>query len=80
VTPPSTSSLPLFEQSCKEVLARLEGDASYSADGMRIEARDLLAVIESWKTDLPAAEARSATVSKVMDLYSRTLDYLANKS
>lgn len=76
MTRASSQSLPLFEQSCNEVLQRVQNDSSPDAVGFRVEAESLLAVLEGWKSELPRAEDRGATIAKVFDLYRRAMEYL----
>ena len=75
-----SSTLPLFEQSCHEVLARLEGDYSAAADSFRARAREHLRVLEGWQHNPPVPEARSATISDVLGLYSDVLKYITATS
>jgi hypothetical protein len=73
---PSSESLPLFEKTCGEVLSRLQGDASPQADAFAMEAQQLLNTLQLWKKDVPPPTERSETITKVMDLYRRAMEYL----
>jgi hypothetical protein len=75
----SSASLPLFEKSCAEVLSRLQGDPSPQASAFAIEAQELLNILQTWKKNVPAAADRAETVTKVMELYRRAMDYVTTK-
>lgn len=76
----SSSSLPLFENSCLEMLKRLEGDPSAAAEVLRREAQGHLDTLLSWKASAPSGEQRSHTATAVMDLYRKVLEHTTSKS
>ena len=67
---------PLFENSAKEVLAKLEGDTSADADEMRAEARELISFFREWMVERPSDPVRHDVVNRLFSLYRRALNHL----
>jgi hypothetical protein len=67
---------PLFENSAKEVLARLDGDDSVEAQEMRKEAQDLIVVFREWMVNRPSDPIRHDTVNRLFALYRRAMNHL----
>ena len=66
----------LFEETCAEVLKRLEGDESPTAVRLRTEAKDILDVVKVWSTRPQTSNERADTVAKVIDLHTRTMNHV----
>ena len=70
--PPRRESgqLAVFEQTAREVLARLaEVTPNERSEELSAEARGLLTVFESWKIDPPLGTERTHASKRVMDLH-----------
>ncbi len=70
---------PLFENSAKEVLTRLEGDSSQEAEDMRVEARELVAIFRKWMVERPADPIKHEVVNRLFSLYRRAMNHLLQK-
>lgn len=70
---------PLFENSAKEILARLEGDHSEEALAMKGEARDLIVLLRSWMVNRPSDPVRYDIVNRLFSLYRRMLNHLLQR-
>jgi len=70
---------PLFENSAKEVLKRLEGDSSQEAEDMRVEARELISIFRGWMIDRPADPIKHDVVNRLFSLYRRAMNHLLKK-
>lgn len=72
-----TASSPLFEQSARDLVARLDSDTSELGRAMAREARDLMAMFASWAAQRPEPEARIAAIQRLFALNRRAMDHLA---
>jgi hypothetical protein len=72
-----SASLPIFLNTARELAAKLEGDPSPEAVHMLHEAEELARVFQTWEHEVPEAHQRSTSVSAVLDLQRRVMDYLA---
>jgi len=68
--------LAFFEETCQEVLKRLERDPSPEATALRTEAHTLLTTVKSWTIEARTSDERADTVSKVLDLHRRTMEHV----
>ena len=68
--------LAFFEETCHEVLKRLERDPTPDAAALRAEAHTLLATVKAWTVEARTSDERAETVSKVLDLHRRTMDHV----
>lgn len=79
MTRPASVTPPLFENSAKELLVRLEGDTSEEAEELRTEARALIVTFREWMVQRPTDPVRTETVTRLFALYRRALNYLLSK-
>lgn len=71
---------PLFENSAKEILARLADDASPEAVEMRQEAQELVGCFREWMVARPSDPVRHEVVNRLFSLYRRVTDYLLRRA
>jgi len=74
----NSKSTPLFANSCREVLSRLEGDASEQARAYATRARELLAILDDWKEEAPTREDRVTVISRVLDLHRAVMEHVTS--
>ena len=75
----SSSSIPLFEQSCQEITERLHADTSAEGRRLRGRALVLLDTFRSWSTIVPSPTERRTAIYTALSLYREAMDYLTSK-
>jgi hypothetical protein len=72
-----TASSPLFEQSARDIVARLDGDPSEVGRAMAREARELVTTFAGWVNQRPEPEVRISAIQRLFELNRRAMDHLA---
>lgn len=78
MTNPS-STPPIFAQSCRDILERLEGRQGDEPRRMRLAAQRLLETFNSWLEEVPSPTVRTAAVNELFALYREVLDFCLKK-
>lgn len=76
--PASSDSLPLFEQTCLEVLLRLEEVTSTEAMLYRRSAQELLDTLRSWSVKPPEPANRTRVIQAVLELHRRAMELVTS--
>jgi hypothetical protein len=76
---PISASLPVFEHTARDIAHDMERDPSPESQDIARRARELVRLFQSWGTEEPEAEARSAAIKKVLDLHREAQEYHASR-
>lgn len=77
--PISSSALPIFEETCAVWHRRLINDESIEASKIRVDALLLLYEVREWKMICPTPDERLKTISKVLEMHRRALEYVTRQ-
>ena len=71
-----TASGLVFSQTVRELLARLEGDASLEAASLVRDLYELRELFDSWRTMRPSDDTRLTLIKKLLFIQRRVMDYV----
>jgi len=77
---PKSSSSPLFLQSAQDLAARLGAHQGDVAHALTQEARDLVALFQTWEKARPTDDQRIAGIQRLFELNRRAMDFLARQT
>jgi hypothetical protein len=75
-----SSSWPLFEQSARDLAAKLGDSPKAEAAGMAREARELALVFKSWEKARPENTTRIARIRELFELNRRAMDFMSKQA
>ena len=71
----SSSTIPIFEETCREWVRRLRDDTSANGIRIREDAEQLIQELAIWHHMRPTEEERVRVLRDVLSLHRRALDH-----